>query len=195
MRSAWSPRKTRRRPDLLPARSADVENCRWLVGVIASGLDCCKAKVHFEQVTIIATLLGHGEPDRFRLHCRFKVLDEAVRALKSSVMNSVEHDYLGRTNWRICKLDNVHADIPATVVPIRDPDAAKKRFIAIYFKSPLPAGSGPYQLDISDYTDVIFDETYGQRHTAIHQRDGRWRDRADGICDQPLPQPRFSRSG
>jgi len=80
-----------------------------------------------------------------------------MTAMRLSVMNTINNDYLGRTSWSIHDASK-NKEIKTTTVPFRNPSHPEFRWIALYFDKPLPADSGPYELEISDFADVILDE-------------------------------------
>jgi predicted acylesterase/phospholipase RssA len=115
----------------------------------------CRTKFRFDHISMVVTLFESPETDRLALQFRFSVLAEPMIALRLSVMNTINKDYLGRTSWTVRTVANPPQDIQTTAVPIKNPGDPESRWIALYFDPPLPANSGPYEIEIIDYADTI----------------------------------------
>ena len=102
-----------------------------------------------------------------------------MTAIRLSVMNTINNDYLGRTSWTLHSVATPEKEIKATTVPIRDPGDPESRWIALYFEKPLPTNSGPYELEIVDFADVILDKLELKKEDTLEF----WSDRATGQTD------------
>ena len=134
----------------------------------------CRTKFRYDRVSMVVTLFGPGaaETDRLVLRVRFSVLNDPMIALRLSVMNSINMEYLGRTSWTLRTVADpakgvLAKDINTTAVPIKNPGDPESRWIALYFDDPLPANSGPYELRITDYAETILSDLKSKKQDTL----------------------------